>query len=45
VRHYFDKVILLIIFLSLVPTLIEVIRARREARLSVAAAASQAAGE
>jgi membrane-associated protein len=44
VRHYFDKVILLIIFLSLMPTLIEVIRARREARLSVAAA-NPVAGE
>jgi len=32
VRHYFDKVILLIIFLSLMPTFIEVIRVRREAR-------------
>jgi membrane-associated protein len=43
VRHYFDKVILLIIFLSLLPTVIEVIRARREAR--VALAADPAAGE
>lgn len=31
VRHYFDKVILGIVFLSLVPTLIEVVRARRKA--------------
>jgi membrane-associated protein len=31
IRHYFDKVILLIIFLSLLPTVIEVIRARRRA--------------
>jgi len=30
VRRYFDKVILLIIFISLVPTVIEVLRARRE---------------
>jgi len=29
VRRYFDKVILLIIFLSLLPTLIEIVRARR----------------
>ncbi len=29
VRHYFDKVILLIIFVSLLPTIIEVIKARR----------------
>ena len=31
IRHYFDKVILLIIFLSLLPTVIEVVRARRKA--------------
>jgi membrane-associated protein len=31
IRHYFDKVILLIIFLSLLPTVIEIIRARRRA--------------
>jgi membrane-associated protein len=31
IRHYFDKVILAIIFLSLLPTVIEVIRARRRA--------------
>ena len=30
IRHYFDKVILLIIFLSLLPTVIEVVKARRE---------------
>jgi membrane-associated protein len=30
IRHYFDKVILAIILLSTLPTLIEVIRARRE---------------
>ena len=30
IRHYFDKVILLIIFLSLLPTVIEVAKARRE---------------
>jgi membrane-associated protein len=29
VRHNFDKVILAIVFLSLLPTLIEVIKARR----------------
>ena len=29
IRHYFDKVILLIVFLSLLPTIIEVIKARR----------------
>jgi membrane-associated protein len=29
VRHYFDKVILAIVFLSILPTLIEVIKARR----------------
>jgi len=29
VRRYFDKVILGIIFISILPTLIEVIRARR----------------
>jgi membrane-associated protein len=29
VRHYFDKVILSIVFLSILPTLIEVVRARR----------------
>jgi membrane-associated protein len=29
IRHYFDKVILLIIFLSLVPTVIEIVKARR----------------
>ena len=29
IRHYFDKVILVIIFLSLLPTVIEVLRARR----------------
>ncbi len=29
VRHYFDKVVLLIIFVSLLPTFIEVIKARR----------------
>jgi membrane-associated protein len=29
VRHYFDKVILSIVFLSILPTLVEVIRARR----------------
>ena len=28
IRHYFDKVILVIIFVSLLPTVIEVIRAR-----------------
>jgi membrane-associated protein len=44
VRHYFDKVILLIIFLSLLPTLIEVLKARREARAGVAAA-NQPVGE
>jgi membrane-associated protein len=38
VRHYFDKVILLIIFLSLMPTFIEVIKARRAARSGIAAA-------
>ncbi|MBZ5626823.1 MAG: VTT domain-containing protein [Acidobacteriia bacterium] len=32
VRHYFDKVILLIIFVSLLPTLIEVVRAWRSPR-------------
>jgi membrane-associated protein len=31
VRHYFDKVILAIVFISLLPTLIEVVRARRKA--------------
>jgi len=31
IRHYFDKVILLITFLSLLPTVIEIIRARRRA--------------
>ena len=31
IRHYFDKVILAIIFLSLLPTVIEVVRARRHA--------------
>jgi membrane-associated protein len=31
VRHYFDKVILAIVFLSLLPSVIEVIRARRRA--------------
>ena len=30
IRHYFDKVILLIIFLSLLPTAIEILRARRK---------------
>jgi membrane-associated protein len=29
IRHYFDKVILLIVFVSLLPTAIEVYRARR----------------
>jgi membrane-associated protein len=29
IRHYFDKVILAIIFLSLLPTVIEIVRARR----------------
>jgi membrane-associated protein len=29
VKHYFDKVILAIVFLSLLPTLIEVVKARR----------------
>jgi membrane-associated protein len=29
IRHYFDKVILAIIFLSLLPTVIEILRARR----------------
>jgi membrane-associated protein len=29
IRHYFDKVILLIIFVSLLPTIIEVVKARR----------------
>jgi membrane-associated protein len=29
IRHYFDKVILLIVFLSILPTVIEVIKARR----------------
>jgi membrane-associated protein len=32
VRHYFDKVILAIIFLSLSPTVIEVVKARRRDR-------------
>jgi membrane-associated protein len=32
IRHYFDKVILLIVFLSLLPTIIEVIKARRAPR-------------
>ncbi len=31
VRRYFDKVVLLIIFISLLPTIIEVLRARRKA--------------
>jgi membrane-associated protein len=31
IRHYFDKVILAIIFVSLLPTVIEVIRSRRNA--------------
>ena len=31
IRHYFDKVILAIIFLSLLPTVIEIVRARRHA--------------
>ena len=29
IRHYFDKVILLIVFLSILPTVIELIKARR----------------
>lgn len=32
IRHYFDKVILAIIFLSILPTVIEVIKARRSPR-------------
>jgi membrane-associated protein len=31
IRHYFDKVILVIIFVSLLPTVIEVVKARRRA--------------
>jgi membrane-associated protein len=31
IRHYFDKVILLIIFLSLLPSVIEIVKARRRA--------------
>jgi membrane-associated protein len=41
VQHNFDKVILLIVFLSLLPTIIEVLRARRES----ARAADQAGSE
>jgi membrane-associated protein len=36
VRHYFDKVILLIIFLSLLPTIIEVFKGMRERQAKVA---------
>ncbi len=36
VRRYFDKVILLIIFLSLLPTIIEVIKAKRAPKEAVA---------
>jgi membrane-associated protein len=32
IRHYFDKVILLIVFLSLLPTVIELTKARRDHR-------------
>ena len=39
VRRYFDKVILLIIFVSLLPTLIELLKAWREKRPEEAAAA------
>jgi len=38
VRHYFDKVILTIVFISLLPTIIEVIKARRGHRESVPSA-------
>lgn len=38
VRHYFDKVILLIIFVSLLPTIIEVLRAWRSPRAEKAGA-------
>ena len=41
VRHYFDKVILLIILISLLPTIIEVMRARGESH----SAAHKAGGE
>src|SRR5689334_15882673 len=41
IRRYFDKVILLIIFLSLLPTVIEVIKARRARRQPVAAPAGE----
>jgi membrane-associated protein len=38
VRHYFDKVILLIIFVSLLPTIIEVVKAWRSPRAGKAGA-------
>jgi membrane-associated protein len=38
VRHYFDKVILLIIFVSLLPTIIEVVKAWRSPRAEKAGA-------
>jgi len=38
VRHYFDKVILLIIFVSLLPTIIEVLKAWRSPRVAKAEA-------
>jgi membrane-associated protein len=33
IRHNFDKVILFIIFVSLLPTIIEVVKARRKSTL------------
>jgi len=39
IRHYFDKVILLIIFVSLLPTIIEVVKAWRSPRAAKAGAA------
>jgi membrane-associated protein len=45
IRHYFDKVILLIIFLSLLPTIIEVIKARRASTGASADKAYQPSGE
>jgi len=32
IRRYFDKVILIIIFLSILPTIVEILKARRQAR-------------
>jgi membrane-associated protein len=42
VKHNFDKVVLLIIFLSLLPTILEVLKSRRERHTEVIAAGDEA---